>query len=121
MTSRRPAVRTGSHTWDGTTSLPVVSTGLESPAPAAQTVARPAAATTLAMASRGGPLWLQVVEYAREHADPEGVVVLEPWQLRRALDPFMIMDPSQFSRAIRTAEQRGYLDPSSTARRLVLT
>lgn len=69
----------------------------------------------------GGPLWLQVVEYARAHADETGVVSLAPWQLRKALDPFMILDPSQFSRAIRTAERRGYLDPASTARRLVLT
>lgn len=68
-----------------------------------------------------GPLWLQVVEYARTHADESGIVVLEPWQLRRALDPFMITEPSQISRAIRTAEKRGYLDPASTARRLVLT
>lgn len=68
----------------------------------------------------GGPLWLQVVEYARTQADETGVVVLAPWQLRKALDPFMILDPSQLSRAIRTAEQRGYLDPASTARRLVL-
>lgn len=64
---------------------------------------------------------MQVVEYAREHAGPDGVVMLEAWQLRRTLDPFMILDPSQISRAIRTAEKRGYLEPESTARRLVLS
>lgn len=66
------------------------------------------------------PLWLQVVTYAVAHADESGRLDLWPWELRRAVDPHLLMDPSQVSRAIRTAEHHGYLAHGSTARRLIL-
>ena len=70
--------------------------------------------------NRGLALWVRVGLYAQEHAGPDRTVTLKPRQLLRALDETLILQPSSVSRAINTAVARGVLDPTSTARRLVV-
>lgn len=65
------------------------------------------------------PLWLRIAMYAEAMAGEDGAVDLEPWQLLKTMDPQMIMHPSQISRAIRTAEAKGFLVRGSSARRLL--
>lgn len=67
------------------------------------------------------PLWLRVVAYAEAHHDESGHAPLYPEQLRTAIDSGDRTIPAQeVSRAIRWAIRRGFLDPSSSARCLVL-
>jgi hypothetical protein len=64
------------------------------------------------------PLWIRVVAYAEANAHPDGHCPLTPEQLHHGLDP--TLSKGAVSRAIARAVAYGWLNPTSSARCLVL-